>query len=101
MKDILLPVVHNEREASVKSPLCYLAKTSCPSCAGRHEEREAREGATEPFSFCHFVMHERKRGQVVPPALLKPHCSHILSAHTACSQCLCCKLSTARGQGGS
>lgn len=99
MEDILHPVVHNERETAMKWPLYYLAKPLCPSCAGRHEEREAREGATEPSSFCPFVMHVRIRGQAVTPTVLKPHCSHVPSAHTACSQCLCCKLSTAGGQG--
>lgn len=78
--------------------ICYIAKTYSPSHAGRREKREAREGATEPFSFCNFFMHERKRGQVLMPAFLGSHTSQVPSAHTACSQYSCCKLSAVGGE---
>lgn len=79
--------------------ICYTAKTYSPSHAGRHDKREAREGATtEPFSFCIFIMHKRKRGQVLMPAFLKSHFSHVPSAHTACTQYSCGTLSTIVGE---
>lgn len=92
--------MHNKRETAMqrKRPLYLLQSKNLLSFPCRQAWKEAKEGAREPFCFCNFFMHERKRGQLLMPAFLKSRSSHIPSAHTACSQYCCCKLSTVGGE---